>query len=112
MSRMMDIGRKSPQRKPDDKFVTPPAIPAKEVHDEPKIDPLVTGPDLDREEFMDPPKLVEPVTTISPQPVKTRDISSYALIDESEQKTFPLAPVLAIVGAVVVVGIVYLLVFV
>lgn len=97
----MDIGRKaSPE--PDLKPIQPVNKP--EVEAEP-ITP-VTDPVLPPQE--------SPLSTPTPiqAEIKPEQVTSFALSEDNEPKTFPLAPVLVVIGILVVVGLVYLLVFV
>ena len=123
MARMMDIGRPTNTTQSDKPNDPTPNEQTNEVKDllvsQKSDDDLPTEtPQAQNEQKVPEITLgVEPVTETTPNPnadtqEKPRDITSYALPDEPKPKTFPLVSVLSVIGVIVVLGIVYLLVFV
>lgn len=112
MSRMMDIGR--PTHTNQSKPVQPAIETKVEVtselieHAQTPTDPIALSDEKLPAE--------EPATDKTPKlataGAKPREIASYAIDGPMDQKTFPLTQVLLVVGIIVVIGLVYLLLFI
>lgn len=112
MTRMMDIGRPTNTNK------SRPLQSAHETKDEGLLEPFDSGQTpvepLPQSDYLtqNQEPLADKTPEDSTKSVQPRAIASYAIDDTPDQKTFPLTPVLMVVGAIVVIGLVYLLVFI
>lgn len=109
MARMMDIGKKNPSvTSQPTKDATESRVPFVTTAQAPETSVEDTKPTIT-------PEAPKPIVQLEAAP-KRSEIPTFALPPENpgqaEAKTFPLAPVLAVIGILVVLAIVYLLVFV